>query len=182
MLRKTNRDSEAQLAEISKRQKTLLASPPSDKIEPLVESVAQDIYRFTHMMSGTLEEVYTISPAAAQFLRSPECQKRGNDRPFVLSGLQVTDEDLSNLDFSQAQLHDTVFGHCDVTGCDFKGVAIFDTSDWNRTAWWRAKSISPLLLKYLEDNYPYDEKQKYPYDPSASREEYNKGLILLSIH
>jgi len=170
------------LDRLTERRNAIKASVPPDQVDHRLKSTDDEVELLTREKYTFENEIVQVSTAAVRLLRTQENQTRSNEYDFVLNGLQFAGEDLSNLDFHDAKLRDTVFSNCDVTGCDFGGLTEneFSNSRWNGTAWWKAKRISPELLKYLVDRWKFDPTQTYLNDKVQDPAEYEKAVQALS--
>lgn len=114
-----------------------------------------------------MENVRMTSRSMADFMR-----RNASTWPnrLDLSYTNFLEADLSNLPLTNAVLSNGMIRRGDISGsCLCRMVvdraeltpASFANSKWANTAWWRAHSISPMLLTYLEQNYPFDSKSSY---------------------
>ncbi len=168
---------------LAEHRENLKRNGPPEQAGQRLKSTDRQFDLLTHEKETFNNEIVRVSAAVVRLLRLPQTQHRSNEYEFVLSGLQFIAEDLSNLDFHDALLRGTVFNKCDVTGSDFGELTEneFEDSNWDGTAWWRAKKISPELLKYLtSDDWKYDEKKEYPKDKTINATEYEKLVQALS--
>jgi Pentapeptide repeats (8 copies) len=70
-----------------------------------------------------------------------------------LSGVVLAGVDLTNTNFSQANLKGALLWNSNFTGADLSKVEKFAGSDWQDTNWWKAKAISCDLVRYLKTNF-----------------------------
>jgi uncharacterized protein YjbI with pentapeptide repeats len=104
---------------------------------------------------------------------------RPPNTPVDLSGAALWNADLSGIDLGDARLEETDLSSVDISGADLSKVKEFSDSRWQNTAWWRAKTISPLLLNYLQANAPFDPKTTYFKDATRTKSEYLKEVARL---
>lgn len=146
-----------------------------------LKSTDKEFDNLNHLRTASEHELATVSKAVARLLKDPATQHRPRDYDLSLANMQfVSGTGLSGIDLSYAIIRGTDFYKCDVSESDFSNITDFDDSNWKGTAWWRAKKISPELLKYLTDNWKFDEKQEYYNDQSKNAAEYEKFVKALS--
>jgi uncharacterized protein YjbI with pentapeptide repeats len=146
--------------------------------------------------SGT--NVVTASKGLVQFLRA-SLNSRPANIELDLNGCAIWEQDVSNMDFnganlemldmynsnlsganlSGAKLYRAYIGYSNVKDADFSGVQASE-SNWGRTAWWRAKKISPDLLKHLQDKYKFSPEEEYRDDMTKDFSEYQKEVERLT--
>jgi hypothetical protein len=154
---------------------------PKYLISERLASNDEETKNVNHTYAASNDEIAKVSDAVANLLKSPATQHRSRDQNFSLTDMQfVSGTDLTNIDFSYAIIRGTEFYKCDVSGSDFSFIKDFDGSDWEGTAWWRAKKISEPLLKYLSDNWKFDKTQEYYNDQTKDDGEYEKKVEALS--
>ncbi len=95
-----------------------------------------------------------------------------------LSYTEIFETDFAGVDFGSADMTGTAIDNCELSGSDLSKIQAFDGSHWTRTQWWLAKAISPKLLAYLRENYPFDSSTSYR-GPSVIRADYDKRLAML---
>jgi hypothetical protein len=205
LLTRTNWDNFQSLVNISRTLKRFynnevqeihLAEQPSP---PRVRPVSHN-----HEAAKTvLEENITVaSKGVAQFLRE---HPRPSGIKLDLSDSALWDQDLSKMDFSGSLLSSISISNCDLEGANFSAATIgkesfvysnvkgadfsavkvesglgLDRPNWEGTAWWLAKRISPELLNYLQSNFKFPNKIKYPVDNKDGLVEYQKELERLT--
>lgn len=136
-----------------------------------------------------MEDAWRVTTnGIADFLR-----KQANNRPqgktLNFRDANLNGGDWSSLDLTGLDLTDAIFQNGDLSeSCVCSGIvdgatlvpAKFDQSRWNRTAWWRAASISDELLAYLSKRYSFSATAKYP-DEKASQSDYDEGVERLRL-
>lgn len=140
--------------------------------------------------------VMTASKGLIQFLRDTRHGPLPADMQLDLSSCAIFSQDMTNMNFSganlkelwisrsnisgsnfsQANLDSANIFHTDVKDADFSGVVEVRYSRWLETAWWRAKRISPDLLKYLKEKFPFSPQKEYEGDKTKSVSEYQKEV------
>lgn len=93
------------------------------------------------------------------------------DHKFDLTRAYVWGADLSGFDFGESVLTGAQILSSELKDSDLSRVSQFKDSRWSYTAWWRARKLNPLLLKYLETEYQFEDKDA-KYFVGASRQEY----------
>lgn len=83
-----------------------------------------------------------------------------------LSGVNFSGANLTHAVFIGATLRRTNLAGATVTSADLNNadldeVVAFESSNWEGTAWWRAKTIGPKLLVYLKTRYPFSSTAAY---------------------
>lgn len=154
--------------------------------------ILRDDPGFLQTATGT--NVVTTSKGLVQFLRN-SLKSRPANIELDLNGCGFWEQDVSNMDFGKANLerfdiYDSnlsganfsganldraSIGKSNVKDADFSGVRASE-SNWDRTAWWRAKRISPDLLKYLQDKFQFSPKEEYRDDMTKDFSEYQKEV------
>ncbi len=86
--------------------------------------------------------------------------------------------DLSNSDLSGANLEAFTPTRINFKGADLTGVTFLQDDVWD-TAWWKAAKISPDLLTFLSQKWPYDPKIEYN-DSSLSMQGYQDDIARLA--
>jgi hypothetical protein len=124
----------------------------------------------------------TVGQALITFLRDPRHYPRPLGIDLDISGADFSNKDLADMDLSDAVVIESNFNNCSVNGVNFGRVTRFEDSNWSQTAWWRAKSISPELLKYLTKSFKYDAEKQYLNDTTGDQAEYDREIVRLSSH
>jgi len=143
-----------------------LATPQPDRQERNPE----------YMISQIIREVDIVGRFLAAHLRLPRSKEKYR---IDFTDATLWDCDLSGIDLSNAILEKTSFYNVKLDGVDLSQVTEFKGSYWGNSAWWRAKIISPELLKYLKTQYAFNKSTKYEDTVTATREEYNTNISRL---
>jgi len=160
------------------------------------------------MVNATGKNVVTTSKGLVRFLRN-SLNSRPPNIELDLNGCAIWEQDVSNMDFGSANLEMVDVESSDLRGVNFSGANLFrayidysnltgtdfsnanvkdasfvglqaSNSKWERTAWWRAKRISPDLLKYLQDNYKFSPSVSYRDDMTKDFSEYHQEVERLT--
>ncbi len=101
-----------------------------------------------------------------------------NGATVDLSQVQVGECDFSDVHLSGADLTGFVPSRVEFSRADLSAITKFAQSDWATSDWWQAAQISPELLRYLEDCFPYTPDGEYGAI-APSPESYVRGLARL---
>lgn len=112
---------------------------------------------------------------------------RKPDESLDYTGVNIWDANLSNVQFHKVDLKNASIGYTDVEDADLSEVTSFSESDWQFTAWWRARKINPSLLADLIERFPIhlqtDKNNSAPpykvSGPTPSASEYCRALVKL---
>lgn len=152
----------------------------------------------TFALNNAEANVLTTARGLVKFLRA-SLNSRPTDTVLDLADCAIWEQDISNMDFSSARLeglwvansnlgganfsganlNKAAIGYSNVKDADFSGVQA-SYSYWEGTAWWRAKRISPDLLKWVQDKYKFSPKTEYRDDMTKDFSEYQKEVERLS--
>jgi len=97
--------------------------------------------------------------------------------------------DLGGADFNGAFMKKiTVWGgnlsEATIVGCDLEDAYLepdtWNKSDWARSAWWRAKYITPVLLTYLKRRFYFRTDISYVERPKTDQRTYNEAVARLT--
>jgi hypothetical protein len=175
------------------KQENQFKSIPSTPAASLSPYMSEDTF-FTR--DDAEANVMTASKGLIDFLRDPRHGPLPAGMQLDLSSCAIFMQDMSNMDlhganlkllwisrsnvsgsnFSQANLDSANIFHTNVKDADFSGVVEVSFSRWLETAWWRAKRISPKMLKYLKEKFPFSPLKEYEGDTTPSSSEYQKEV------
>ena len=96
-----------------------------------------------------------------------------------LSQLVLRDFDLSGVDLGTANIAATNWSYVNVDDCDMGRITQFGNSTFRTTVWWHAARISPPLLDYLQQHYPYSPQMDYMAKRPLTHEDYDACLAKL---
>jgi hypothetical protein len=148
------------------------------------------------------ENIIIASKGLVKFLRE---HPRPSGITLDLNDSAIRNQDLSNMDFGGALLTFIWINNCNLEGADFRGATIgneaftysnvkgadfsgvkVDTGlasgkpNWEGTAWWQAKRVSPDLLKYLQSTFKFPNKADNLIDNREGYLEYQRELERLT--
>lgn len=139
------------------------------KVDP---GIAKEIKRLDNENDQVLREITQTTAALVQLLRSGHVAGIKPD----LTGVMLSNADLSSVDLTGAIVTGTQFANCVLTDTTLAGVEQFKGSDWAGTAWWRAKTIDPKLLDFLEKSWKYSPSSVYFGDGTKNTQEYQQQV------
>jgi hypothetical protein len=125
--------------------------------------------KLTILLSEVNEELRISGRRLKQIVYGKTGTHSKNTEEIILDNAYFIKTNFHQLNFGHASLTNTVFDNVNVDEADLSNISLLQNSNWNGTAWWRAKEVSKPLLKYLVKKFPYDPKVKY-YDPLRERE------------
>jgi hypothetical protein len=129
---------------------------------------------FAHQRSAVERNITTVGRALGELLK-----RRTDSGRIDLAQVQFGTIDLVNANMANASLREAILFNCDVTNATFSGIEGHDGSDWQQTAWWRARVIDPGLLEYLQSDFPFYPNVKYNGAEQPTASEYAKALQTL---
>lgn len=89
--------------------------------------------------------------------------------------------DWNGVNLYEANIENIVLTNSVLKGADLWGITSFNGADLYYTAWWEAKRISPQLLQYLINTYPYDPNALYgPNSTKVSLKDYADSIKRLN--
>jgi len=154
-------------------EKALGGPPPGDQLPVLPSEGGKDLPNPYWLVSQINQEVLFLCNYVAPGFRKARS-------PGDLSGAVFWDCDLSGVNFSNTTIDNIDFGGVNLNNANFSGVNSFTDSWWGGSAWWRAKNMSPELLAYLTEKFPYSKKTNYGfYNSGISENEYHSDLTRL---
>lgn len=129
-----------------------------------------------YIKSQLIIEVDLVGRFLVAHLRLPRDKEKYK---IDLTDAALWDCDFSGMDLHNATLKSIYFYNVILEDADLSGVTEFESSAWENSAWWRAKIISPELLKYLKDHYAFNKTIKYTGATTATMGEYNTDVSRL---
>jgi hypothetical protein len=128
-----------------------------------------------HQRNDILDEEHFIANQIGDILRSSRPRKNNY---INFTNIPFFEANLENANFLELDISNSFFQRVNLDGAILSPIK-FDHSIWNGTKWWKAKEISPEMLKYLIDNAaPYSkEGEFYPGEqdkPLLMRDDYAK--------
>jgi hypothetical protein len=138
---------------------------------PDYEKLAESVDQLQGDVNGLSNSSATVAGYIGQCLKLP-----GRPTTIDMSNIRLTLTDLSTVNLDDVILSDSYMDNLDLKNASLKGISKFDNSNWDATAWWRARAIAPALLKYLQDNYPYRRKGSYYSDDTKTFNEYRSEI------
>jgi hypothetical protein len=118
---------------------------------------SKTLNQLRHDTAAFEDEVNHLSPKIADFLRGNySVGSLSTPTTIPLTRLYFFEADLSNVDFSNFDISETVFDHCDMKGAKLTPKKFGDTMDIRGTYWWDAREINQdALAKLIANEYPY---------------------------
>jgi len=111
----------------------------------------------------------------AAVLRSPRPPGFQLDMSYVAVGVC----DMSQANFSYANLNGFNPTAIILRGADFAGATGYETAAWADNVWWHADKIDKDMLAYLVKNEPFDPKRNY-WSVKVSQQDYDAEVHRLS--
>jgi uncharacterized protein YjbI with pentapeptide repeats len=116
-----------------------------------------------------------ICSQIASVLRSPRPASASVD----LSGTLLKECDLRGTDLSGASIESISLAYNDLTDADLNNITQFDGAHFYHVAWWQARSVSPKLLEYLENDQQSKFRTNWKYGPrddTFTQQQYETAL------
>lgn len=122
-----------------------------------------------------LEEIKLICNSVSPLLKAT----RPAGVKIDLRSVAWWDCDLSNSDLSGAILEVFTPTRVNFKGANLTGATFLQDDVWKYTAWWRAAKMSPDLLAFLRQKWPYDPQLDYA-DDTVSLQDYQDNIARLA--
>lgn len=146
-----------------------LRNDPSQESSAKV-AVEEDV--IGHQRDERLQQIVLVNKLLVQAI----AMRSGNARLLDLKQVLFYQTDMSNRPLTRLDISDAKFEAVNVKGAELAGILGFEGSNWQGTAWWRARYLDKALLQYLAQNFPYQKNQEYPGEKALSSQDYELNL------
>ena len=133
-----------------------------------------EILFLSTLQRDTEDELKLVAKHLAGMLR----ERRPNQK-VDLADVSLWFTDLSGINFNGVALDNAEIYGCNVANATFQDVTRFRGSIWKNTPWWRAERMNPELLRYLKNEFPFDNNTQYYQDTTPEQAEYLREVTRL---
>ncbi len=145
-------------------QKNIRGPAPSASIPTLQVAGGKEMPNPFYVNAQTDDELSYLGKFIVESFRS-----RTENTTVDLTGAVLWKQDLSGIDLSLSNLTKANFYFTNFEGTQLQRIEQFEGSWWNQANWWRAAKMSPQLLAYLTNHFPYKRSIAYPGSPTTEQ-------------